>query len=334
MLNFFLDSILIKLFLRLIILNKDQLVRETDKLLDTIFLEVATESEPHIVELLAKNIHRLKDKWLKVFKDEKRFLNKYLCKVMIKFTDITIETIFVHQKPYVLYSDGNIQCEIGDLLFLHLLGSHMNNQQMRGILFQAKKVKSKTHILTGKDLEQLYLYENWPKFKWKYPKSYNTDEYDRDIYPKEGHEGGRYLTISSLTDKKFMTSESKSQLEGVKSLGLELIELLKLTAGKKVYRNENDDKYKSNPNDWSKIIKEIHRIGINNSKKLGRKSRNEIIGNEKALRSFMMYLNPTEFYEQSIGGTNYEENKSQTNERYDGAKFPIILVQTRFSKII
>ncbi|MEH3082078.1 hypothetical protein [Bacillus paranthracis] len=326
------------MFIKLINLKKEELVLETNKVLNKKLYEVRDKNEPHIVTHLAKNIAELNHCWLSILNDDKNNTYKYISKLIMRHTEITVSSVFVHQRPYLKFNNGkDHQCEIGDILFLHLLGNQWGSQQMQSILFQAKKVKSNTHYLVNDELTQLYLYEKWPPFNWKYPKAYKTDGAYRNILPKESHEGGRYLMINT-SENKFMTSSAKKQLEAEKSLGLEIIELLNFMSGKKVHRKDEDDKVNNVDNDWSKVIKEIYRIGVSKPAKLksyGKPPvpRDEVVGNKMALEDFMSFLNYDEFVKQIFSRDASINSEIPVPEILDGRVIPVILIRTRFSKV-
>lgn len=91
-----------------------------------------------------------------------------------------VSSIFIHQKPKVLFDSGK-EAEIGDLL---LVRQHFQTGQAvaqgKAFLLQAKiSIKPKTRQLKGNELVQFNLYNGWTyPFTFPYEEYMGTDDWD------------------------------------------------------------------------------------------------------------------------------------------------------------
>ncbi len=103
-----------------------------------------------------------------------------------------ITSIYCHQKPLVDFG-GKKNPEIGDILFVLRHTDKYRNEYFNSLLFQAKVTNRQISKVASVDLEQLELYQKWPKFT--YCSAGKLNGKSRDIYPK---------SISTLSFKQFI----------------------------------------------------------------------------------------------------------------------------------
>lgn len=151
-----------------------QLISKLSKILEDVSIK---QSEPRVVADLLKGLSGLNvkssDGWF----------------------DISTSGVFVHANPFV--SSTHFPCkqpssvEVGDLLLIVTI-INGNQEEHRAMLLQAKKT-SKILTTPGND-NQWFLYQQWPKFRYK---SRSGSLYGKTRYIKEPdmYDAAKYLLI-------------------------------------------------------------------------------------------------------------------------------------------
>ncbi|WP_243555755.1 hypothetical protein [Priestia megaterium] len=108
------------------------------------------KGEVSIIDAMHRNIKDLGEKWNQVFDDHNKGLK------------VQVIPVFIHTRPVVDFGRDK-GTEFGDLLYVYSeLNSQQNKKEKKALLLQAK-VNSNDNI----DEDQLYLYQNWPKFSFR-----------------------------------------------------------------------------------------------------------------------------------------------------------------------
>ena len=176
------------------------------------------------------------------------FFSKKLCTILKgKFPQLNFNVtgIYCHQKPLVEFECKKI--ELGDILFVYIDHYKNDNTLFNSLLFQAKLSSTYYKDLYNNELNQLKLYEEWPKFVYSRAGSLNGQE--RDITPKSITDGAQYLLIYNDCGHTCMGCAKPSRkLKTYSSLGDVISNFLIFKSGRQFYeRNFTSD-------EWSNMI--------------------------------------------------------------------------------
>lgn len=160
-------------------------------------------------------------------------------------------SIFCHQSPKVKFKNINkSNIEIGDLLLIHKHTTRNKQSFHNALLLQAKVLNKKISKLKKSELDQLKLYQEWPKFKYDSPQKLSG--ISREVIPNLLHSGAQYLSLlksnGSMSD--FYESVPNQHLYANKIFSDAFFDFMINKSGKKFI-----DKSKLGRNiNWSKII--------------------------------------------------------------------------------
>ena len=177
-----------------------------------------------------------------------------ILQIIFPFRKFSVTGVFCHQKPFVDFCFGK-GSELGDLLLVFVDQDRKGNKLFNSILFQAKITDEMITKVKNTELHQLYLYKNWPEFKYSRAGKLNGEK--RNITPKTISNGAQYLLI----DKNPYTNGVINQYEFPigcampddylivdRSLACEIVNFLKFKTGRMFEDRTNIS------NDWSKMI--------------------------------------------------------------------------------
>lgn len=107
----------------------------------------------------------------------------------------SLASVYCHQTPQVKYPNMGTSrsCELGDIMFVHLHTNVRKECLRNALLYQVKCSSKQPYSLKSKEIDQLKLYEEWPKFE--YVRSGRLNGQKRDVVPKLPHTGAQYLLI-------------------------------------------------------------------------------------------------------------------------------------------
>lgn len=157
---------------------------------------------------------------------------------------------FAHQRPYVTFTSfigSTVTCELGDLLLV--CHTKVDGQdRYNASLMQLKRDDGTftVHEITSpKELVQLELYVNWPKFHFKY-----NPTMDYDIMPKAPTSGAQYLFINDC-EPTFTHAIPSISMENNDefSLGMFLVAFTQWQVGRPISPEKDPQQ-----DDWSKAI--------------------------------------------------------------------------------
>lgn len=178
-----------------------------------------------------------------------------------------ITSIYCHQKPLVDFGRKK-KPEIGDILFVLSHTDKFKNKYFNSLLFQAKVTNNQISRVATADLEQLELYQKWPKFT--YCRAGKLNGISRDIHPKSISTGAQYLLIDNDPVNSLMGLSGtfpfgcalpNKQLVLCNDFSNELVQFLKFKTGRTI-----DDKATAK-DDWSKTIWDLIEISKNKASK-------------------------------------------------------------------
>lgn len=107
--------------------------------------------------------------------------------------DISLASIFCHQRPIVKYNGAVKSCELGDLMFVHIHTNIAKTVRRNALLYQAKKSSKHPYVIQSNEQHQLTLYTDWPMITYVSPKPLAGKT--RDVEPKMPHSGAQYMLI-------------------------------------------------------------------------------------------------------------------------------------------
>jgi len=112
-----------------------------------------------------------------------------------------ISSVFCHQVPKVTFAKPSgpkphATCELGDILFVHVHSNTGTGKiSFNSLLLQAKRCPGSVHTPRGSaELAQLYLYTDWPTFKYV-SSGPALNHQQRSVKPPTAHQGAQYLFI-------------------------------------------------------------------------------------------------------------------------------------------
>ena len=213
--------------------------------------------------------------------------------------DISLASVFCHQKPQVKYDPSTKSCELGDLLFAYIHTPRKGPRRMNALLFQAKMSSKQPYRIRSGEHHQLRLYAEWPDFE--YTRSSSLTGERRSVNPKAPHAGAQYLLIDNRTP-----DDPHSGLLGIpgtypvgccmpddilydhSDLANELFNLFIFRTG----RVFEDIGSASTINDWSQVVWDIINCALHkgfNRKNSGREGEPRISGSYAAFADGLCY---------------------------------------------
>ena len=173
---------------------------------------------------------------------------------------LEITGVFCHQTPQVTFPkvDGRQgRCELADLLIVvdeHVGGAPIDR---RAVLVQSKIAGHPTKTLSGGDLVQLDLYQNWPKFDFLNKAAYAA--FARDFRSSrapgavsEGRDYGAIDLLPAAVGWEAIDATNPLVIGGGHSLGQAIADMVVGAHGRETHPNGSDD--------WSLTIDELLKV--------------------------------------------------------------------------
>ena len=225
-----------------------------------------------------------------------------------------LASVYCHQKPIVNIGTS-VNPELGDILFVIKYVDSQRKEHFNSLLLQAKISPREYLTVSQNESHQLYLYTNWPKFR--YLRANGLNGQTRDIHPKTITQGAKYLLIDP---NPLMTtgiqgtfaygcSIPNRHLTISSDLTKEILDFICFSTGR-TFSSENNIS-----EDWSQMIWDLLRItkGKMSRRKnsgLNRFPRNPSSGFDGC--GFLEVNNHDSFY----GDIEFSDNDGNINDTY------------------
>jgi hypothetical protein len=138
------------------------------------------DTEPQMVARLAKNLPR------------------HISEINLESpTKVSAGSVFIHSRPYVTWDsfvrNGNSSVEIGDVLFVRRNVRGGKIVESHALMLQAKKIARLP--ATPDNVNQWYLYQAWPRFKYTRGVSPKRRQRSRIISEPDMYDAAKFLLI-------------------------------------------------------------------------------------------------------------------------------------------